>query len=54
MHDHGKKEQWHKWKPALEDDSMPAEERIKLLEEKKEFLVQKLEKIDTLLAELKK
>ena len=51
---HGKKEHWQKFKQALEDDSMPAEERIKLLEVKKEFMTRKLEKIDALLAELKK
>jgi len=54
MHCHGKEEHWHKWKQAFEDESMPAEERIKLLEEKKEFMTKKLEKIDALLAELKK
>ena len=54
MGEHGKKEHWHKWKQALEDDSMPADQRISLLEEKKGFLVKKLEKIDALLAELKK
>jgi hypothetical protein len=54
MHDHSKKERWHKWKQAFEDDSMPAEERIRLLEEKKGFLVKKLEKIEALLSELKK
>ena len=54
MHEHGKKEHWQKFKQALEDENMPAEERIGLLEEKKEFLVKKLEKIDAVLAELKK
>ncbi|MFC1452261.1 hypothetical protein ACFLSJ_02830 [Verrucomicrobiota bacterium] len=54
MHGHGKEGHWHKWKQAFEDDSMPAEERIRLLEEKREFLTKKLGKIDALLAELKK
>ena len=54
MHGHGKEGQGKKWKQAFEDESMPVGERIKLLEEKKEFMVKKLEKIDALLAELKK
>jgi len=45
---------WEKYKQAMEDDSMPAEERVKLLEEKKEMLTKKLARIDALLAELKK
>ena len=53
MSEQGKKEHWHKFKQALEDESMPAEERIGLLEEKREFLVQKLGKIDAVLAKLK-
>lgn len=54
MDSHGKKEEWHKWKQAMQDDSMAAEERITLLEEMKQHLLQKLEKIDALLPELKK
>ncbi len=54
MHDHGKKEQWHKWKQAMQDESMATEERITLVEEKKQHLLQKVAKIDALLAKLKK
>ncbi len=54
MHNHGKKEQWHKWKQAMHDEDMAAEERITLLEEMKQHLLQKQEKIDALLAELRK
>ena len=46
-------EHWEKFKKALEDESMPKEERIALLEEKKQHLAKKLEKIDAKLAELK-
>ena len=57
MHGHDKgehhKEQYEKWKQAFTDENMPAEERIKILEEKKEFLTQKLQKLDALIAELK-
>ncbi len=53
MSEHGNKEHWRKFKQALEDESMPAAERIALLEDKKEFLVQKLAKIDAVLAKLK-
>ncbi len=49
-----RRNRWHNWKQALEDENMPAKETIKLLEEKKGFLIQQLEKIDVLLAELKK
>ena len=54
MHNHGKKEQWHKWKHAMQDESMATEERITALEEMKQHLLQKLAKIDAVLAELKK
>lgn len=51
---HGEEGHHHKWGQAFKDESMPAEERIKLLEEKKEFLTKKLGKVDALIAELKK
>ncbi|MGB2660864.1 MAG: hypothetical protein WBB86_04400 [Candidatus Omnitrophota bacterium] len=54
MDEHGKKEPWHQWKQAMQDESMPAEERIKLLGEMKEHLLQKIERADAVLAELKK
>jgi hypothetical protein len=54
MGGHGKKKEWHRWKQAMQDDSMAAEERITLLEEMKQHLLQKLEKTDAVLAELRK
>ena len=35
------------------NENMPAEERVNLLEEKKEFMLNKIEKINALIAELK-
>jgi len=54
MDEHGKKEPWHQWKQAMRDESMATEERITLLEEMKQHLLQKIEKVDAVLAELKK
>ena len=54
MGEHGKKECWHQWKQAMKDESMEACERIRLLEEMKKHLLQKIEKADAVLAELKK
>jgi hypothetical protein len=54
MDKQGKNEPWHQWKQAMHDESMAAEERIKLLEEMKQHLLQKIEKADAVLAELKK
>ena len=54
MHEHGKEQPWHQWKQAMQDDSMAAEERIRLLEEMKQHLLQKIEKADAVLAELNK
>ena len=49
--EHGhKKEMWH----ALKDESMPAAERISKLEELKDHLEKKIEKITSTLDELKK
>lgn len=54
MNEHGKKEPWYQWKQAMQDESMAAEERITLLGEMKQHLLQKIEKADAVLAELKK
>ena len=55
MGEHAKKDQpWHQWKQAMQDGDMAAEERIRLLEEMKQHLLQKIQKVDAVLAELKK
>jgi len=54
MGEHGKKGHWHQWKQAMQDESMATDERIRVLEEMKQHLLQKIEKVDAVLAGLKK
>ena len=55
MDQNAKKDQpWLQWKQAMQDENMADQERIRLLEEMKQHLLQKIEKADAVLARLRK